>query len=137
MNKNNEILNGVLDAREKRASLRSQFVKNNLCTLSLSLNIAGYPKSNLLISSFFTKILSELKPFFLANRIEIQNIEEITLTDKAGDFYIVPFSGLIQSAKMLKELCESFESNHHALDHDSIASKISILCSCSISVNLS
>ena len=113
MNKNNEILNGVLDAREKRASLRSQFVKNNLCTLSLSLNIAGYPKSNLLISSFFTKILSELKPFFLANRIEIQNIEEITLTDKAGDFYIVPFSGLIQSAKMLKELCESFESNHH------------------------
>ena len=63
--------------------------------------------------SFFTKILSELKPFILANRIEIQNIEEITLTDKAGDFYIVPFSGLIQSAKMLKELCESFESNHH------------------------
>ena len=86
MGRKNEILNDVLDAREKRASLRSQYVKNNLCTLSLSLNIAGYPKSNLLISSFFTKILSELKPFLLANRIEVQNNKEIALTDEAGDF---------------------------------------------------
>jgi len=112
MNTNNEILNGVLDAREKRASLRSQFVENNFCTLSLSLNIAGYPKSNLLISTFFTKILSELKPFLLANRIEVQTNKEITSTDEAGDFYIIPFLGALHNAKKLKELCESFESTH-------------------------
>jgi len=112
MDRKNEILNGVLDAREKRASLRSQFVENKLCTLSLSLNIAGYPKSNLLISSFFTKILSELKPFLLANRIEVQNNKEIALTDEAGDFYIVPFLDALHDAKKLKKLCESFESTH-------------------------
>ncbi|PCH54351.1 MAG: hypothetical protein COC22_00360 [Flavobacteriaceae bacterium] len=112
MDTKNKILYAILDAREKRASLRSQFVKDNLCTLSLSLNIAGYPKSNLLISSFFTEILSELKPFLLANRIEVLNNKEITLTDEAGDFYIVPFLGALHNAKKLKELCEYFESTH-------------------------
>ncbi len=112
MDKKNEILDSVLDAREKRASLRSQFVKNKFCTLSLSLNIAGYPKSNLLISSFFNKILCELKPFLVANRIEVQNNKEITITDEAGDFYIVPFLSELHTPKKLKELCESFETNH-------------------------
>jgi len=112
MDKKREILNGVLDAREKRASLRFQFVKNNLCTLSLSLNIAGYPKSNLLISSFFTEILNELKPFLLANRIAVQNNKEIILTDKAGDFFIVPFSNSSIEIVKIKELTESFESTH-------------------------
>ena len=56
MGKTNQILYNVLDAREKRASLRSKFVKKNLCTLSLSLNIAGYPKSNPLITSFFSEV---------------------------------------------------------------------------------
>tara|TARA_R110001583_G_scaffold35585_1_gene118182 strand:+ start:29071 stop:30453 length:1383 start_codon:yes stop_codon:yes gene_type:complete len=111
-NNQNQILNNVLDAREKRASLRSKFVKNNLCTLSLSLNIAGYPKSNILISSFFTKILNELKPFLVANRIEVQHTKEIVLTDKAGDFYIVPFLNTLHTSKKLKALCESFESKH-------------------------
>jgi len=41
MDKTTQILYSVLDARENRALLRSQFVKKNLCTLSLSLNIAG------------------------------------------------------------------------------------------------
>ena len=112
MNKKNKDLENVLDARENRASLRSQFVKNNLCTLSLSLNIAGYPKSNFLISSFFTEILSELKPFLLANRIAIQNNKEIILTDKAGDFFIVPFSNSTIEIIKIKELTEIFESTH-------------------------
>lgn len=112
MNKKNKDLENVLDARENRASLRSQFVKNNLCTLSLSLNIAGYPKSNFLISSFFTEILNELKPYLLANRIAIQNNKEIILTDKAGDFFIVPFSNSTIEIFKIKELTETFESTH-------------------------
>lgn len=112
MFKSNQILDNVLDAREKRASLRSQFVKTSLCTLSLSLNIAGYPKSNPLLSSFFTNVLTELKSFLLANRIEVQRENELKINDNAGDFFIVPFSLALIDVKSLKNLTETFESNH-------------------------
>jgi holo-ACP synthase/triphosphoribosyl-dephospho-CoA synthase len=112
MGKTNQILYNVLDAREKRASLRSKFVKNNLCTLSLSLNIAGYPKSNPLITSFFSEVLNELKPFLLANRIDVENNKKVILTDKAGDFFIVPFSNSSIDIIKIKELTETFESTH-------------------------
>jgi len=112
MDKKNTILDDILNAREKRALIRSQFVKTNLCTLSLSLNIAGYPKSNSIISFFFTEVLDELKPYLLANRIELQYTKKLILKDKAGDFFIVPFSNELQNTVALKKLSESFESTH-------------------------
>ena len=112
MDKKNKILNDILNAREKRALIRSQFVKTNLCTLSLSLNIAGYPKSNSIISSFFTEVLNELKPYLLANRIWLQYTKELILKDKAGDFFIVPFSNEFYNVTELKKLSEFFESTH-------------------------
>ncbi len=112
MGKTNQILNTILNARENRALLRSQFVKNNHCTLSLSLNIAGYPKSNPLITSFFTEVLNELKPFLIANRIEVAYKNELTITDEAGDFFIVPFSNSSLEIIKVKQLTETFEETH-------------------------
>jgi len=112
MGKTTQILNNILDAREKRALLRSQFVKKNLCTLSLSLNIAGYPKSNKLIESFFTEVLNELKPFLVANRIEVKHKNELIINDEAGDFFIVPFSNSSIDIIKIKSLTEKFESTH-------------------------
>jgi len=112
MDKSNQILFEVLDAREKRGELRSQYPNNEYGTLSLSLNIAGYPKSNPLIFSFFEEVLSELKPFLVANRIEVQLEKELMITDKAGDFYLVPFSITSKDTVKLKKITETFESTH-------------------------
>ena len=112
MNKKNKILDDILNAREKRALVRSQFIKTNLCTLSLSLNIAGYPKSNTLIYSFFTEVLNELKPYLLANRIDLKYTKELILKDEAGDFFIIPFSNELNNVTTLKKITESFESTH-------------------------
>lgn len=112
MVKSDQILNDILDAREKRASLRSKFVNKEVCTLSLSLNIAGYPKSNPLFLSFFNDILGELKPFLQANRIDVESENELTITDEAGDFFIVPFLSSSNDVAKLKELTETFESTH-------------------------
>lgn len=112
MPNSNQILNDILDAREKRASLRSKFVNKEHCTLSLSLNIAGYPKSNPLLLSFFNDVLSELNHYLQANRIGVESADELTITDEAGDFFIVPFLSSLNDVEKLKELTETFESTH-------------------------
>ena len=112
MDKTTQILYSVLDARENRALLRSQFVKKNLNTLSLSLNIAGYPKSNKLIASFFTEVLNELKLFLIANRIEIEHKIELNINDEAGDFFLVTLSNNSLNTTKIKCLTEKFESTH-------------------------
>ncbi len=112
MKHKNQILNDVLDSREKRASLRSKFVSNNLNTISLSLNIPGFPKTNSDIFSFYKDVLRELKLFLIANRIEISSAEDIMITDNAGDFFITPLSCDLIELIEVKKLTESFESNH-------------------------
>lgn len=112
MKHKNRILNDVLDSREKRASLRSKFVNNNLNTISLSLNIPGFPKTNPDIFSFYKDVLKELKLFLIANRIEISSDEEIMITDNAGDFFITPLSCDLIELTDIKQLTETFESNH-------------------------
>jgi len=112
MNNKNEILNDVLNSREMRASLRSNFVENNLCTLSVSLNIPGYPKSNPEINSFFKEVLKELNPFLVANIITVKHEDEVVITDNAGDFFIVPLICDPHTLTAIKELTETFEFNH-------------------------
>ncbi len=106
-----EIRNKILIAREKRASLREQCVQSGCDSLSLSLNIPGYPKSTSLLSAFFDDVLSEFKLFLLAHGIQIDTAHEAKQIDEAGDFYVVPLlDGRPLAA--VKSLTETFEERH-------------------------
>ncbi|WP_111707054.1 triphosphoribosyl-dephospho-CoA synthase [Lutibacter citreus] len=108
-----KILDKILNARENRALQRALFLKQQFNTLSLSLNIPGYPKSNTFISTFFLEVKNDLISYLQANRIEIISKKETLILDEAGDFFIVPIS---KNSKIdlleLKKLTENFEKSH-------------------------
>jgi len=64
------------------------------------------------VSAFFYSCLSDLKLYFIAHRIEIQEQEAIELCDAAGDFYLVPVSMDQLSLTEIKQICENFEESH-------------------------
>jgi holo-ACP synthase/triphosphoribosyl-dephospho-CoA synthase len=106
-----EIRNRILSARENRASLRARFASSGHDSLSLSLNIPGYPKSMPPLPDFFDDVLLECKQFLQAHGILIDATQEIRQTDEAGDFYIVPMNhGYPPEA--IKALTENFEMRH-------------------------
>jgi holo-ACP synthase / triphosphoribosyl-dephospho-CoA synthase len=106
-----EIRIGILGAREKRAALREQYAQIGRDSISLSLNIPGYPKSTPLLSGFFNDVLQECKQFLQAHRIAIDTTQEVRQIDEAGDFYLAPiFDG--QPLVTIKALTESFEGRH-------------------------
>jgi len=106
-------LSKVLEAREHRALLRTNIAKSGFDSLSLTLNIPGYPKSNKLLSYFFSNVLEDLVIYLQANRIYIDKKNEIWTTDEAGDFYLVPLT-LNKNTELndLKQLTEFFEEKH-------------------------
>jgi holo-ACP synthase/triphosphoribosyl-dephospho-CoA synthase len=106
-----EIRNAILIAREKRASLREQCSRSGCDSLSLSLNIPGYPKSTPLISEFFDDVLSECKRFLQAHGIAIDTAHEAKHIDEAGDFYLAPLPNGRPLAD-IKALTEAFEESH-------------------------
>jgi holo-ACP synthase / triphosphoribosyl-dephospho-CoA synthase len=106
-----EIRKKILIAREKRAFLREQCVQSGCDSLSLSLNVPGYPKSTPLLSAFFSDVLSEFKLFLRAHTISIDTVHEAKQIDEAGDFYVVPLlNGRPLAA--VKSLAETFEERH-------------------------
>ncbi len=107
------IRDNILAAKEKRAFLRSQYAAQGKATLSLSLNIPGYPKCDPRFSAFFDLVLSELRRFLLARRILIERDNETGITDEAGDFYLAPLSSNNRLALLeIKTQCERFEKRH-------------------------
>ncbi len=107
-----DALNNILEARENRASLRFQFSDEGFDTLSLSLNIAGYPKSNDHTSAFFNQIFSEVKNHLEANRVLILLDKIVKINDAAGDFIILPIHKNCSNLRAIKQITESFEENH-------------------------
>jgi len=105
------ILDKILKARENRAFLRKNISEKNVISISLSLNIPGYPKSNELITSFFEQILSELEIYLYSNRICVENSEKII--DEAGNFWISAINTNNISEFEIKLLTEKFEENHN------------------------
>ncbi|BBE19173.1 2-(5''-triphosphoribosyl)-3'-dephosphocoenzyme-A synthase [Aquipluma nitroreducens] len=81
-------------------------------SLSLSLNVPGFPKSNSTVGSFFRSCLRDLKNTFVAHRIDIHEKEAIEICDTAGDFYLIPFSIDDFGLNEIKQICEDFEENH-------------------------
>ena len=100
----------ILEARENRASIRSQFADKGWASVSLTLNIPGYPKSNSATSSFFRQIKEQLI-FYFQSVYPIFNVEsEIHLTDEAGEFFIIGFVADENLAAIMKKLGEIFEN---------------------------
>ncbi len=105
-------VNNILMAKDNRFILRQEVATKNKISLSFTLNIAGYPKSNTIIAFFFNEILSELKIFLLANRIILDKKNEINITDEAGNFYLTAIQNSDISETKIKQISEKFESNH-------------------------
>jgi holo-ACP synthase CitX len=110
-----DILGLVLSARAKRGDIRKNLALQKLPSVSLSLNIPGYPKSDKTIAVFFATVLVQLKRYLKAQRIFLDEIKSLSQTDEAGDFFIVPLtvdSSLKHSVERVKEICQSFEGEH-------------------------
>lgn len=103
------VLHKILEAREHRASVRTNYSKDGLLTLSLSLNIPGYPKHNRSSSSIFDLIVEELKIFISSHRIQLEDKQELKLLDEAGHFYIVAIQASNYTKLEIKAICETFE----------------------------
>ncbi len=116
----NEIRNAVLTAREKRAALREQFAREGADSISLSLNIPGYPKSTPLISTFFDDVLLEFKRFLQAHGIRIDTGHEVKQIDEAGNFYLAPLAEgrLLADIKARTEIFEASHALGRILDID-------------------
>jgi len=101
-----------LKARDQRAFLKAQIAQKRLPSLSLSLNVPGFPKSNSTVNVFFQSCLQDLKHHFIAHRIDIDENDTVEICDAAGDFYLVPFSIDHSNLSEIKQICEDFEENH-------------------------
>ena len=106
----NSYLHNILEAREERAFRRKKYADSGLNTLSLSLNIPGYPKYNESTKKVFNSILKALKNYLLSNRIFISINQEQNIIDEAGHFYIVPLALNNIDIYDIKKQCENFES---------------------------
>ncbi|MCP4150030.1 MAG: hypothetical protein GY757_19950, partial [bacterium] len=99
-------------AREKRYELRRGISLSGKASLSLSLNIPGYPKSGDLTTSFFDTVLIDLKRYLAAHRVFIDTDAAVRQTDEAGDFFIVPLKETAPPLEEIKKICETFEESY-------------------------
>jgi holo-ACP synthase/triphosphoribosyl-dephospho-CoA synthase len=110
MKNKDQILTDILNAREQRADLRKEFFALKRHSISLCLNVPGYPKSNSVYLEFFNLILEELKIYLQANRIFISS--EKVIEDDAGSFFIAGLEEARLSVKQIKLITEKFEESH-------------------------
>ncbi len=100
----------VLSAREHRASLKKQISGFRKPSVSLTLNIPGFPKTDETIRAFFDLVLSEFILYLKAHLIEASHQHH--QTDEAGDFFIASAESH-PPAHDIKRICEMFEEAHH------------------------
>ncbi len=112
MTQNIENLTKILFAKEARKGIREKLSVNQFATISVSLNIAGYPKNTVVTQQFFDVILEDFKIFLLANRINISINKINENLDEAGNFYCSKIEDKTINLNQLKLLTEKFEQNH-------------------------
>jgi len=91
----------LLQARDQRYNLRNKIADKGQASVSLSLNIPGYPKSTDLYSTFFNNILISLKDLLLSHRVDLDIINETRICDSDGDFFLV---GILNSQCSISDL---------------------------------
>ncbi|NEW80953.1 MAG: hypothetical protein GZ094_01090 [Mariniphaga sp.] len=92
--------------------MKRQIALKGLPSLSLSLNVPGFPKSNATVKAFFGYCLQEFKYALKANQVNLIETDSIEIVDVAGDFYLVPCYPGRFTLKEMKVVCEDFEQNH-------------------------
>ena len=107
-----ENLNKILVAKEARRGIRKELTVNQFATISVSLNIAGYPKNNKISQQFFNLVLEDLKIFLIANQINISINKSMVIVDEAGSFYCNTIEDKTIDLIQLKLKTEAFEQNH-------------------------
>jgi len=105
-------LQEILYAKDKRAMLKKSFSELGMPSVSLSLNIPGFPKTNKNVSLFFKFVLKELKIYLLANRIIIDEKSEVTQEDASGNYFISSVSSCETNVLGIKNTTEIFEEKH-------------------------
>lgn len=110
--KPSEPLTLLLEAKEVRADLRRRMATLSQPSVSLSLNIPGFPKSNEVTSQFFSLCLNELKIFLKANLISLSDKESHCGIDAAGDFFLAAVEAPFMTAGEIKTVCETLEEKH-------------------------
>jgi holo-ACP synthase/triphosphoribosyl-dephospho-CoA synthase len=102
----------LLEAKDVRARLRQQIALLSRPSVSLSLNIPGFPKSNEITNQFFSVCLDELKIFLRANLISLSDKEAHCQVDTAGIFFLAAAEAPLMKIREIKSACELFEEKH-------------------------
>ena len=103
-------LKKIILARENRAAIRNKIADSGNISLSVSLNVPGFPKTSECYTNFFREIIHEIKCFLKARLVELK--KELITADHAGDFFICSVTNANCSPEQLKQITESFEMNH-------------------------
>ena len=99
-------------ARDERAVLRQAIARKGYACVSLSLNVPGYPKSNLVTGIFFDLCLTDLKYHLASHTVVVFQQDTILRCDAAGDFFLAPFAFISGQPAYVKQICEEFETQH-------------------------
>ena len=105
------LLIDILKAREDRGKMRIAIAKKAYASISLSFNIAGYPKNDKLTNQAFDLVIEDLLIFLKANLVSLLQKEEINIIDKAGNFFICALKGN-DAPNIIKDITEQFENQH-------------------------
>ncbi len=92
--------------------MRREISNQCMASLSLSLNIPGFPKSDESIGRFFGIVLADLKRHLIAHRVFLIDSQSRREIDKAGDFFIGPLKDNSFDLQRVKEVCENFEESY-------------------------
>ena len=103
-------MQNILLEKEDRMNLRKSFTTKNLASLSFTLNVPSFPKSNEEIHQFFLEILEEIKIYLQAYRVDVLYDTEILYSKETGDFFLVGVQNI--PAEELKNITENFENVH-------------------------
>ncbi|UJX42148.1 triphosphoribosyl-dephospho-CoA synthase [Desulfovibrio sp. JY] len=105
-------LTQVLAAREGRAALRRSFASGRRVLVSLSFNVPGWPKSDLLMRAAFDKVVDELTRYLAAHRMQVDKRSVLVRTDATGDFFLCALTEETADPGEVKQVAERFEGEH-------------------------
>ncbi len=106
------MLTGILESKDQRQSIRQEYATEGYATVSLNLNIPGYPKSGNSIRKAFFLLKEELHNYLLACRIAVYTDKITVCHDEAGDICFFPVMIQDCSLQSVKNDLEAFEEKH-------------------------
>ena len=92
--------------------MKKNLANDGFASVSLTLNVPGFPKNNKVVNAFFRLILTDLKFYLTARRIQIDYGKETIISVPAGDFFLAPVVENHLDLAGFKNICEEFEESH-------------------------